>query len=173
VIHKHAASRLHYDLRLEAGGEMTSWAVPKGPSLDSSQKRLAIEVEPHAVAYNSFEGVIPEGYGAGTVMVWDSGVWELVPDLKAPPQSAEEALAAGKMKFILHGKKLRGQWRLFKLHGRGGEGKDWLLSKVADEFADAGRDILAEEPDSAKTGRTMDEITAARELYDPSTGSGP
>jgi bifunctional non-homologous end joining protein LigD len=170
VIHKHAASRLHYDLRLEAGGGMRSWAVPKGPSLDPAQKRLAIEVEPHPVAYNSFEGVIPEGYGAGTVMVWDSGVWELAPDPKAPSRGAEEALASGGMKFILHGKKLKGQWRLFRLHGRGGEGKEWLLSKSADEFADAGRDILADEPDSAKTGRTMDEITASRELYDGSCG---
>src|SRR5438874_7680242 len=108
VIQKHDASHLHYDFRLELEGTLKSWAVPKGPSLDPSVKRLAMQVEDHPVEYGAFEGVIPEGeYGGGTVMLWDRGTWE-------PVGNAHEGYRSGKIKFLLHGKKLRGGWTLVR-----------------------------------------------------------
>ena len=104
VVQKHAARRLHYDLRLELNGVMKSWAVARGPSLDATDKRLAVEVEDHPLEYRTFEGTIDEGYGAGTVMVWDQGIWEPAPEVDDPAA----ALAKGNLKFILHGERLRG-----------------------------------------------------------------
>jgi bifunctional non-homologous end joining protein LigD len=160
VIQKHAARNLHFDLRLELDGVMKSWAVPKGPSLDPSVKRLAMEVEDHPIEYNSFEGIIPEGeYGGGTVMLWDRGsysFWEEDPD---PVERLREGYAKGDFKFELKGERLRGTWVLVRMRGRGDPKKpQWLLIKHKDEFAQPGSDIVAEVETSVATGRTMDEI---------------
>lgn len=169
VVHKHAASNLHYDFRLEISGVLKSWAVPKGPSLDPREKRLAVMVEDHPLEYALFEGVIPEGkYGAGTVMLWDFGWWEPDPqemDKAALDKSAltgatfdpEQALAVGSMKFILHGRKLAGSWALVQMKGRGD--KNWLLIKHRDEFARPGSRILEEAPNSVASGRSIEEIS--------------
>ena len=145
VVQKHAASRLHYDFRLELGGTLKSWAVPKGPSLDPRDKRMAVHVEDHPIGYAEFEGTIPEGhYGAGTVVVWDRGTWTPVGDPAA-------GYAAGKLSFALHGHKLNGGWALVRMHGRRNEKQDpWLLIKERD---DAARDaaecsVVEAEPDS-------------------------
>lgn len=159
AIQKHDARQLHYDLRLEHEGVLLSWAVPKGPSLDPREKRLAVHVEDHPVAYGDFEGVIPEGYGAGTVMLWDTGTWEPIGDFAA-------ALAAGKPKFILHGQKLRGAWTLVRMKGQAGEGdKNWLLIKERDGEVRNEDDysVIDREPLSVATGRKMSEIAAARD----------
>lgn len=155
VIQKHQASHLHYDFRLEWNGVLLSWAVPKGPSLDPSVKRLAMHVEDHPVEYGGFEGVIPEGeYGGGTVMVWDRGTWAPeVPDVNA-------ALAKGDLKFTLHGAKLKGSWVLVRTRGFGGKRSSWLLIKHRDQFAST-KDITLEEPRSALTGRLVAEIARA------------
>ncbi|MBV9888491.1 MAG: hypothetical protein JO119_18260 [Acidobacteria bacterium] len=153
VIQKHRATQLHYDFRLEFEGVLLSWAVPKGPSLDPSVKRLAMQVEDHPVDYGGFEGVIPEGeYGGGTVMVWDTGTWTPEsPDIAA-------ALKKGDLKFQLHGKKLRGSWVLVRTHGFGSSsGKSWLLIKHRDEYAST-EDIVATEPKSAVSKRLLVDI---------------
>jgi bifunctional non-homologous end joining protein LigD len=154
VIQKHQASHLHYDFRLEWKGVLLSWAVPKGPSLDPSVKRLAMQVEDHPVEYGGFEGVIPEGeYGGGTVMVWDRGTWTPeVPDVDA-------ALAKGDLKFTLHAAKLKGSWVLVRTRGFGGGGgrSSWLLIKHRDQYAST-KDITVEEPRSALSGRLLAEI---------------
>ena len=145
VIQKHAASRLHYDFRLEWNGVLLSWAVPKGPSLDPSVKRLAMPVEDHPLEYGGFEGVIPEGeYGGGTVMVWDRGTWE-------PELDVEEGLRKGDLKFTLHGEKLKGSWVLVKTK------LGWLLIKHRDEFASK-EDVTVEQPRSAVSGKLLAEI---------------
>lgn len=150
-VHKHAASTLHYDLRLELNGVLKSWAVPKGPSLDPKDKRLAVQVEDHPLEYADFEGVIPEGeYGAGTVMVWDRGWWE--------PQGAPN-LEQGQLKFTLHGQKLRGSFALVQMKNRGP--KNWLLLKHRDEEARPGYDVTTMEPNSVVSGRTLEEIAKA------------
>lgn len=151
VVQKHQATRLHYDFRLEAEGVLKSWAVPKGPSMDPRVKRLAVQVEDHPLDYADFEGVIPEGYGAGTVMVWDGGTFRNLRDI---PLAA--AIAGGHVSVELNGRKLRGGYGLVRLDD--GEGKNWLLVKAADAWADAGRDPVRDEPRSVKTGRTMEEI---------------
>jgi len=152
VIQKHDASRLHYDLRLECDGVLLSWAVPKGPSLDPADKRLAVMVEDHPLDYAAFEGIIPgDEYGGGTVMVWDEGTFENVKDV---PLS--KAVAAGHVEVRLHGRKLKGDWALIEMKGRGEN--NWLLVKMKDEFADRSRDITEAEPDSALTGRSLEEI---------------
>jgi bifunctional non-homologous end joining protein LigD len=159
VIQKHAARRLHYDLRLELNGVMKSWAVTRGPSLVPSIKRLAVQVEDHPIAYNRFEGTIPKGeYGGGTVMIWDRGRW-------APEGDARKGLAKGHLSFRLDGKKLRGGWYLVRMRKRPGEKRNsWLLIKQHDEAARSGRDkdILKERPLSVKSGRTLEEIAAGR-----------
>jgi bifunctional non-homologous end joining protein LigD len=153
VVQKHRATQLHYDFRLEFEGVLLSWAVPKGPSLDPSTKRLAMQVEDHPVDYGGFEGVIPEGeYGGGTVMVWDTGTWT--------PESADiaAALKKGDLKFQLHGKKLHGSWVLVRTHGFGSSsGKSWLLIKHRDEFAST-EDIATTEPKSAVSRRLLADI---------------
>ena len=155
VVQRHRATRLHYDFRLEAGGVLKSWAVPKGPSLDPADKRLAMQVEDHPLEYYSFEGVIPEGnYGAGDVIVWDYGWYEL-----AEGTDAAREIDAGKIKFILHGRKLKGEFTLVRMRGRESDGRPWLLVKDSDTYVDTRWDI-ERHARSAKTGRTNDEVAA-------------
>jgi bifunctional non-homologous end joining protein LigD len=155
VIQKHAARRLHYDLRLELDGVMKSWAVTRGPSLVPGEKRLAVEVEDHPIAYNKFEGTIPQGeYGGGTVMIWDRGHWQ-------PEIDPHKGLSKGHLSFTLDGEKLHGGWHLVRMHRQPGEKHDnWLLIKQHDEAERSARDkdILEEKPLSVVSGRTMDEI---------------
>ncbi|WP_126652484.1 DNA polymerase ligase N-terminal domain-containing protein [Chryseobacterium aureum] len=150
VIQRHAASRLHYDFRLEMDGVLKSWAVPKGPSLDPKDKRLAMMVEDHPYDYKDFEGNIPEGnYGAGQVEVWDSGTYEPLEENTKLSDEKEllKELHAGSLKFILHGKKLKGEFALVKM--KNSEDNAWLLIKHKDEFAESPYD--AEENTSAKS----------------------
>jgi bifunctional non-homologous end joining protein LigD len=155
VIQKHAARRLHYDLRLELGGVMKSWAVTRGPSMVSGEKRLAVQVEDHPIEYNTFEGTIPQGeYGGGTVMIWDRGTW-------LPEGDPHRGLQRGHLSFAFDGEKLHGAWHLVRMHRRPGEKRDnWLLIKQHDEYERSARDkdILDEKPLSVASGRTMDEI---------------
>jgi bifunctional non-homologous end joining protein LigD len=159
-VQKHLASHLHYDFRLEHDGVLLSWAVPKGPSLDPKTKRLAMHVEDHPVAYGEFEGVIPEGYGAGIVMLWDKGTW-------TPEQDdVDAALKKGDLKFTLDGYKLKGSWVLVKTSGRfygareGGEGRSWLLIKHKDDWA-GDVDIATFAPRSVKSDGDFEDILAA------------
>ena len=161
VVQKHAASRLHYDFRLELDGVLLSWAVPKGPSLDPADKRLAMQTEDHPVEYGGFEGVIPKGqYGGGTVLLWDRGTWEPIGDPR-------EGLRKGKLEFLLHGEKLRGSWTLVRIRGRDARegGKPWLLMKHRDvEVRPAAEyDITEDRPESVASGRAMDEIARDRD----------
>jgi bifunctional non-homologous end joining protein LigD len=154
VIQKHRATQLHYDFRLEWRGVLLSWAVPKGPSLDPSVKRLATHVEDHPVEYGGFEGVIPEGeYGGGTVMLWDRGTW--TPEV----EDVDATLEKGDLKFTLSGKKLRGSWVLVRTKlGYGGSAKpQWLLIKHRDRYAST-EDVLAEKPRSVLSKRLLAEI---------------
>ncbi len=160
-IQKHAASRLHYDLRLELDGVLKSWAVPKGPCLDPAEKRLAVHVEDHPLDYGSFEGSIPAGeYGGGTVMLWDRGQWE-------PLGNPHLGYADGHLKFRLHGEKLRGGWTLVRLKAQEGENEDknWLLVKERDEESKplTEIDITDAEPLSVASGRTLEEIAASND----------
>lgn len=162
VIQKHAARRLHYDFRLEVNGVMTSWAVPKGPSLDPRQRRLAVQVEDHPLEYRKFEGTIPEGeYGAGTVMIWDYGAWQ-----PRESGSLQRSLRDGKLKITLHGQKLNGGWMLVRMQNpRLRDSKsNWLLIKERDAFARSSNDedVLEAFPKSATSGRTMDQIAAGK-----------
>lgn len=158
VIQKHDASNLHYDFRLEVEDTLKSWAVPKGPSTDPSEKRLALPTEDHPIDYANFEGVIPEGeYGAGTVMVWDTGTYRNLREEKEEDgASIQEALEEGKLEVRLEGKKLKGGYALIRTGG--GDDARWLLIKMDDEAADARRNPVSTEPKSALSGRTMDEI---------------
>ena len=153
VIQKHRATQLHYDFRLEWAGALLSWAVPKGPSLDPSVKRLAMQVEDHPIDYADFEGVIPaDEYGGGTVMVWDIGTWE--PEVA----NVDEALRQGDLKFQLYGKKLRGSWVLVRTRGFGSKSKpSWLLIKHRDAYA-SDEDITIDEPRSALSNRLLADI---------------
>jgi bifunctional non-homologous end joining protein LigD len=167
VIHKHWASHLHYDLRLEAGGVLKSWAVPKGPSLNPADKHLAVMVEDHPLDYISFEGVIPEGnYGAGTVMIWDQGTYCTIDtcDREAEEEEMRAMLAKGHISFILNGQKLHGRWNLVKM-ARSREENAWLLMKADDEFATT--DDVTQEDRSAASGRTMEEIRDGPSDPDP------
>jgi|SRR5579872_2646665 len=162
VVQKHDASRLHYDFRLEINGVLVSWAVPKGPSLNPADKRLAIRTEDHPLEYANFEGIIPEGqYGAGTVMVWDNGIYDVWDEL-----SIEQQLARGEIKPLLYGRKLRGGFVLIKTVKRSAEpsqAKRWLLIKHRDQYADPSWRIESVELDrSVLTGRTMKEIALGR-----------
>ncbi len=159
-VQKHLASHLHYDFRLEYNGVLLSWAVPKGPSLDPKTKRLAMHVEDHPIEYGTFEGVIPEGYGAGIVMLWDQGTWmPQVDDVNA-------ALKKGDLKFTLDGYKLKGSWVLVRTGGWGGSrgsgdgGRSWLLIKHRDEWA-GDLDITEFAPRSVKSDGDFEDILAA------------
>ena len=160
VVQKHAASRLHYDFRLELDGVLKSWAVPKGPSLDPADKRLAVHVEDHPLEYGGFEGTIPEGeYGGGTVMLWDRGTWQ-------PDGDAEEGLKKGHLKFTLMGSRLKGKWALVQMHGdRGGDGKNWLLIKEHDgtERPGHGTELVERYERSVASRRSMDGIAKAHD----------
>ncbi|HWZ69175.1 MAG TPA: DNA polymerase ligase N-terminal domain-containing protein, partial [Stellaceae bacterium] len=162
VIQEHAARRLHYDFRLELDGVLKSWAVPKGPSLDPGEKRLAVQVEDHPLGYGGFEGVIPEGqYGGGTVLLWDRGTW--VP--KDPDPAA--AYAKGMLKFELRGEKLHGNWALVRMGGKAARERrqNWLLVKERDDEAvpHSGDAIVANNPLSVETGRSLEAIAAERD----------
>jgi bifunctional non-homologous end joining protein LigD len=167
VIQKHRATQLHYDFRLEFADVLLSWAVPKGPSLDPSIKRLAMQVEDHPLGYAGFEGVIPEGeYGGGTVMVWDRGTWI------AESDDIEAALKKGDLKFTLEGVKLHGSWVLVRTRGFGSKGdKSWLLIKHRDRFAST-NDITSQKPRSVVSDRLLAEIAAAEggDITKASTG---
>jgi bifunctional non-homologous end joining protein LigD len=155
-VQKHLASHLHYDFRLEYDGVLMSWAIPKGPSLDPKVKRLAMHVEDHPFEYGRFEGVIPSGYGAGLVMLWDEGTW-------TPENDVAAALAKGDLKLKLDGYKLKGSWALVRTRGYGGdrgEGKSWLLIKHKDEWA-GDLDITTFAPLSVKSGEDFPEILAS------------
>lgn len=168
VVQKHQATALHYDFRLEVDGVMPSWAVPKGPSLDNSVKRLAMRTEDHPLDYRHFEGVIPQGeYGAGTVMIWDFGIYYpeveengkrvTIRDKKSGEQVMQKGLKKGELKFTLMGKKLKGSFALIKTKGFGGKNA-WLLIKHKDKFTKTGYD--AKDFDfSAKTKRALSQIT--------------
>jgi bifunctional non-homologous end joining protein LigD len=155
VIQKHRATQLHYDFRLEFAGVLLSWAVPKGPSLDPSVKRLAMQVEDHPIEYAKFEGVIPEGeYGGGTVMIWDNGAW--TPE----SEDIEAALKKGDLKFTLSGEKLHGSWVLVRTRGFGSKAdKSWLLIKHRDKFASTA-DITQQKPRSVVSSRLLAEIAS-------------
>src|SRR3954469_24264593 len=166
VIQKHAASHLHFDLRLELDDVMKSWAVPKGPSLDPSVKRLAMQVEDHPIDYNTFEGTIPQGeYGGGTVMLWDRGTYSC--DTASSPEEEEdeirESLRRGELKFTFHGERLHGSFALIRMKfARDGSSKpQWLLIKHRDEFA-TDNDVVAENKTSVETERTMEEIGSGK-----------
>jgi bifunctional non-homologous end joining protein LigD len=163
VVQKHAASRLHFDLRLELGGVMKSWAVPKGPSLDASAKRLAVQVEDHPMEYNAFEGTIPAGeYGGGTVMLWDRGHYTVEGARRGEDQepAMRRGLRAGKVSVTFHGERLRGTFALVRTRGDDPAKPQWLFFKQDDESADPERDLVAEYDTSVDTGRTMDEIAS-------------
>lgn len=156
VVQKHAASRLHYDFRLELDGVLKSWAVPKGPSLDPKTKRLAMHVEDHPLEYGDFEGIIPKGeYGGGTVLVWDRGLWQ-------PADDAKRGYREGRLKFSLQGEKLHGNWMLVRKGGKRGDPNErhWFLFKENDEFAKPGSEITEEAPLSVVTGRDLEEIAS-------------
>ena len=155
VVQKHDARRLHYDFRLESGGVLVSWAVPKGPSYDPGAKRLAVHVEDHPLDYEEFEGVIPEAqYGAGTVIVWDRGTYRNLTEKRGRAVPVEEAVRAGHLSIWLDGTKLKGGWSLSRTRGYG-DGDNWLLIKKSDDHADPARDVTADEPRSVKSGRDL------------------
>jgi bifunctional non-homologous end joining protein LigD len=164
VVQKHAASHLHYDFRLELDGVLKSWAVPKGPSLDPAQKRLAMHVEDHPLEYGDFEGIIPQGeYGGGTVLLWDHGTWEPVDD-------ARKGYRDGRLKFVLRGAKLNGGWMLVRKGGKRAEAteKHWFLFKERDQFAEPAVDITATMPLSVTTGRDLEQIAnQAKRVWGP------
>lgn len=169
VVQKHDASRLHYDFRLELDGVLKSWAVPKGPSLDPDEKRLAMRTEDHPLDYGDFEGTIPAGeYGGGTVMLWDMGHWIPHPD-KDPRKTLEE----GHLHFTLEGERMRGEWVMFRLSPRRGEkGEPWMLKKVTDDFAnpDNGDELVEEYTTSVTTERTMAEIASGSDVWRSNRG---
>ena len=159
VVQKHDASHLHYDFRIEVDGVLKSWAVPKGPSMDPANKRLAVPTEDHPIAYAGFEGTIPDDqYGGGTVMVWDSGSYR---NLKEQEGGGEMPMAQtvehGRIEIWLEGKKLRGGFALVRTR-MAGKQQQWLLIKIKDQEALPGKDICADQPDSAISGRSLEEI---------------
>ena len=158
VIQKHDASSLHYDLRIEVEGVLKSWAVPKGPSTDPREKRLAVHTEDHPLGYAGFEGVIPEdAYGGGTVMIWDRGSYRNLKEDDEDPLSVAEQIAKGHVTIWLEGRKIKGGYALVRTAAGGGDGR-WLFVKMDDEAADARRNPVSTEPRSVITGRTLEEI---------------
>jgi len=165
VVQKHAASHLHYDLRLGWDGVLKSWAVAIGPSYNPADKWLAIQVEDHPWEYQGFEGTIPRGeYGGGTVMAWDKGDW-------IPHGDVDQGLKDGHLKFALRGKKLKGDWVLVRMHGRagGGDNPNWLLIKEKDKFARRNSErAITDEGGSAISGRSLDEVAKSSDREWPS-----
>jgi DNA ligase D-like protein (predicted 3'-phosphoesterase) len=162
VVQKHDASNLHYDLRIESGGVLKSWAVPKGPSMDPKVRRLAVPTEDHPMAYADFEGVIPEGhYGAGTVIVWDRGTYR---NTKGKDASTEKNLEEGHATLWLEGEKLKGSFALIRT--RGGDKPRWLFFKMKDDEARPGSDVVEEMPNSVLTGRSLEEVAEQEEPAD-------
>jgi len=162
VIQKHDATTLHYDFRLEADGVLKSWAVPKGPSVDPKEKRLALPTEDHPLDYAGFEGVIPAGsYGAGAVLVWDRGTYRNLTEKEGQEVGVAEAARRGHVSVWLEGEKVRGGYALTRF--RTGKGEAWLLVKMNDAEADPGRNPVETEPRSVVSGRTIEEILAGRE----------
>jgi DNA ligase D-like protein (predicted 3'-phosphoesterase) len=156
VVQKHAARNLHYDLRLEVDGVLKSWAVPKGPSMDPKQKRLAVQVEDHPLDYARFEGTIPEGqYGAGTVIVWDTGPYQNTTEKDGRAVPMAEALNSGHASFLLEGRKLQGGFALTRTP------RGWILVKMKDDLADSSRDILQAKPESVLSRKTIEELAGA------------
>lgn len=153
VIQQHHATRMHYDFRLEIDGVLKSWAVPKGPSTDPQEKRLAAETEDHPLDYATFEGIIPEGYGAGTVIVWDTGTYENITTKDGKIIPLDKAYEKGHIKINLNGKKLQGGYALTKFRD-----DNWLLVKVDDEHADARRNPTSTEPESVLSKKTIKEL---------------
>ena len=164
VVQKHEASRLHWDFRLELDGVLKSWAVPKGPSLDPGENRLAMRTEDHPLDYGDFEGTIPKGeYGGGTVMLWDQGRW--IPDRRKDPSKTIEE---GHLHFTLEGDRMKGEWVMFRLKPKPGEkAEPWMLKKVTDDFADAddGDALVDNCVTSVTTGRTMAEIASGEDVW--------
>jgi bifunctional non-homologous end joining protein LigD len=165
VVHKHRARRLHYDFRLEMDGVLKSWALAKGPSLDPRCKRLAIEVEDHSIEYADFEGIIPEGYGKGTVMLWDEGTW-------TPKDDPHTGLREGKLEFTLWGKKLKGSFVLVQMKGRAAN--QWLLIKRQDRWARPSEEgeIVDQRPLSVLTDRNLEQIAADHDRVWTGCGGG-
>jgi len=156
VVQKHDASRLHYDFRLEVDGVLKSWAIPKGPSMNTRDKRLAVPTEDHPLEYRHFEGIIPEGqYGAGRVIVWDTGTFRNITKRDGQPVPLDQAIENGQLAIWLEGKKLKGGFALTRI--RDGEKPVWLLVKKRDAYANAG-DPATEQPASVLTGRTIEEL---------------
>jgi bifunctional non-homologous end joining protein LigD len=167
VIQKHRATRLHYDFRLEMEGVLRSWAIPKGPSFNPAEKRLAVETEDHPIDYGGFEGVIPKGnYGAGNVIIWDNGTYEMV-----DPDTPEKGWKKGKLHFTLKGKKLRGEWVLV----RGSrEPKQWIFFKVRDQYATEKGEVTADRPESVISGALVEDVNKPAKKKPrkaPATGS--
>jgi bifunctional non-homologous end joining protein LigD len=157
VVQKHRASHLHYDFRLEADGVLKSWAVPKGPTLNPADRRLAMQVEDHPLDYRDFEGVIPPGnYGAGQVIVWDRGTYKL-----AEGSDSASEIRHGKIKFILRGRKLKGMFTLVRMRPRDGSENAWLLIKDKDAYADP-RWSAERHDESVKSGRTLDDLAKSK-----------
>jgi bifunctional non-homologous end joining protein LigD len=169
MVQKHDATRLHYDFRLELDGVLKSWAVPRGPSLDPADKRLAVRTEDHPLSYATFEGTIPKGqYGGGTVMLWDRGRWT-----PAPGKDPRKTLEEGHLHFTLDGERMQGEWVMFRLKPRPGErGENWMMKKVDDAFAGSPTGLVDTYLTSVKTGRTMDEIAAGKKASPPRDGEG-
>ncbi|KPQ10241.1 MAG: DNA ligase (ATP) [Saliniramus fredricksonii] len=157
VIQKHDASSLHYDFRINVGGALKSWAIPKGPSTDPREKRLALRTEDHPRDYADFEGVIPEGeYGAGTVLVWDRGTWENITRKEDGIVPAEKALEQGHLLMHLEGEKIAGGYALQRTET--GDDEKWLLVKMDDDAADARRNPVSTQPESVLSGRTIAQV---------------
>ena len=171
VIQKHHATAMHYDFRLEMERVLKSWAVPKGPSYDPTVKRLAMMTEDHPYDYKDFEGVIPAGnYGAGNVIIWDEGTWELT-----EPEDGVKGIRQRKLAFKMYGKKMFGEWALVKIKGRSPKGNEWLLLKHRDEWANADVDVTEVAPQSVISGKTVDEIGDSTNFWQsnrPASGRG-
>ncbi len=167
VVQKHDASRLHWDFRLEMDGVLKSWAVPKGPSIDPGDKRLAVRTEDHPLGYGTFEGTIPQGeYGGGTVMLWDKGKW--IPE---PGKDPSKTIDEGHLHFTLEGERMKGEWVMFRLKGRPGErGENWMLKKVDDQHTGPGEALVEQGVTSITTGRTMAEIASGSDVWKSNRG---
>jgi DNA ligase D-like protein (predicted 3'-phosphoesterase) len=159
VIHKHAARRLHYDLRLEVGGVLKSWSVPRGPSSNPAERRLAVQVEDHPLDYRDFEGVIPEGqYGAGQVIVWDRGTYRNITGDSKHPTPMSQAIQEGKVEVFFEGAKIKGGYALIQMQSLRTDKTNWLLIKLKDQYVSSLPEDLEEQGKSVLTGRTIQDL---------------